>query len=170
MITVCAAAHPCAKLVRSDNRALWGTLFMLFIWQHTEKKAESCLDSIKKCSVVCIMYLYLVMGGESVFVVIKQHLHHRIFCLRKRGKKLIFFCHVFSPLQCSKDASGISIFHSNGTTRSLISNGFSWPCTIVTVLLASVQMCDGSRFFQISLKIHAVGAFLLGCLRRQTSL
>lgn len=95
MITVCAAAHPCAKLVRSDNRALWGTLFMLFIWQHTEKKAESCLDSIKKCSVVCIMYLYLVMGGESVFVVIKQHLHHRIFCLRKRGKKLIFFLSCF---------------------------------------------------------------------------
>lgn len=65
MITVCAAAHPCAKLVRSDNRALWGTLFMLFIWQNTEKKAESCLNSIKKCSVVCIMYLYLVMGERA---------------------------------------------------------------------------------------------------------
>lgn len=102
MITVCAAAHPCAKLVRSDNRALWGTLFMLFIWQHTEKKAESCLDSIKKCSVVCIMYLYLVMGGESVFVVIKQHLHHRIFCLRKRGKKLIFFVMFFLPSNVQK--------------------------------------------------------------------
>lgn len=65
MITVCAAAHPCVKLVRSDNRVLWGTLFMPFIWQHTENKAESCLDSIKKCSVVYIMYLYLVIGRRE---------------------------------------------------------------------------------------------------------
>lgn len=56
MITVCAAAHPCV-----NNRVHWGTLFMLFIWLHTEREAESCLNSIKKCSVVCILYLWEAM-------------------------------------------------------------------------------------------------------------
>lgn len=59
MITLCAAAHPCVELVHSDNRVLWDTLFMLFIWLHIEKEAESCLNSIKKCNVVCILYLWV---------------------------------------------------------------------------------------------------------------
>lgn len=58
MISVCAAAHPCVELVHSDNRAHWDTLFMLLIWLHTKRGAERCLDSIKKCTVVCILYLW----------------------------------------------------------------------------------------------------------------
>lgn len=62
MITLCAAAHPCVELVHGDNRGRWDTLFMLLIWLHIEKEAESCLNSIKKCYVVCILYLG---GGDA---------------------------------------------------------------------------------------------------------
>lgn len=61
MISVCAAAHPCVELLHSDNRAHWDTLFMLLIWLHTKRGAECCLDSIKKCTVVCILYLWAAM-------------------------------------------------------------------------------------------------------------
>ncbi len=60
MIRVCAAAHPCVELVHSDNRVHWGTLFMLLIWLHAEKEAESCLDSIKKVQ----RSLYFVFVGD----------------------------------------------------------------------------------------------------------
>lgn len=66
MITACAAAHPCGELVHSDNRAHWGTLFMLLIWLHTEGEAESCLNSIKKCNVACILYLWVATRRENL--------------------------------------------------------------------------------------------------------
>lgn len=67
MITLCAAAHPCVELVHSDNRVHWDTLFMLFIWLHIEKEAESCLNSIKKCNVVCILYLWVAMQRGNLY-------------------------------------------------------------------------------------------------------
>lgn len=64
---VCAAAHPCVELVHSGNRVHWGTLFMLLIWLHTKREEESCLDSIKKCNVVCILYLWVAMRRRHFY-------------------------------------------------------------------------------------------------------
>lgn len=59
MITICAVAHPCVELAHSDNRVHRGTLFiMLFIWLHTEREAESCLNSFLLPSLTGIRILH----------------------------------------------------------------------------------------------------------------
>lgn len=65
--TLCAAAHPCVELAYSDNRVHRETLFMLFIWLHIEKEAESCLNSNKKCNVVCILSLWVAVQRGNLY-------------------------------------------------------------------------------------------------------
>lgn len=143
MITACAAAHPCVELVHTDNRVHWGTLFMLFIWQHTEKEAESCLDNIKKCNVVCILYLWVAMQRGILCCCKATSSSGYTVSLFRRIVDITWF---FFPSPKSKSnqlkhAYSICIFHWNVTARSLICVGFNWSCTTLTqVLLASVHV------------------------------
>lgn len=89
-IALCAAAHPCVELVRSDNRVRWGALFMLLIWLHTEEEAESCLDSIKKKKKSAALFALTCRCREGVFVQ-KRRLHQDVSLFRRHRRYLPLF-------------------------------------------------------------------------------